>query len=211
MNILKIYDNYSLPQNLQEHQLRVAALGSIICNHLIEVKVDQSLIVRCLLLHDMGNILKYDFSKTMLFSEKDQNKINFYKLKQTEFKNKYGSKTDEATLRIIKEITTDKRVFTLCKNSHWESANKFVNTNHWDRKIACYSDMRVGPHGVLNLKDRFRDLIMRRLDKNNKLMILCQYGITLENNLQKQTDIDITNLNDASLETVMEKLKETDV
>ena len=54
---------------------RVAALGSLICDRLISQKVDNDLILKTLLLHDMGNILKFDFERLDLFEENDKKNV----------------------------------------------------------------------------------------------------------------------------------------
>ncbi len=94
MDISAVYAEYSIPINLQNHMLRVAALGSLICDQLDRQLVDKDLIVKTLLLHDMGNILKYNFSRIDLFDEADRKNIEKYKKVQRDFEARYGSDPD---------------------------------------------------------------------------------------------------------------------
>ena len=81
MKITDIYSKYSIPLNLQRHMLGVAALASAICDLFLESVVNKELIVKTSLLHDMGNVLKCNFSRIDLFDEGDRNKIQKYKKK----------------------------------------------------------------------------------------------------------------------------------
>ena len=58
MNILKIYNQYHLPENLQMHMLRVAACTNLILDNWMGKTIDRKAITRVSLLHDMGNMVK---------------------------------------------------------------------------------------------------------------------------------------------------------
>ena len=64
MNIIKIYNKYYLPENLQMHMLRVAACSNLIIDNWKGIEIDKDAIIRVCLLHDMGNMVKIpeDFS-----------------------------------------------------------------------------------------------------------------------------------------------------
>ena len=57
-NILKIYEEYGIPENLQMHMLRVAACSKKIADNWTGEKLNTQSLYRVLLLHDMGNIVK---------------------------------------------------------------------------------------------------------------------------------------------------------
>jgi len=61
--ITEIYEHYNIPPWLQEHMLRVSAVSSIICDQLGD-KVRKHEVVSACLLHDMGNIIKFDFDSS---------------------------------------------------------------------------------------------------------------------------------------------------
>ena len=61
--ILKIYEKYGTPSNLQEHMLRAAALSNIICNSWKGPQINRERIVTVMLLHDMGNVVKMNLTK----------------------------------------------------------------------------------------------------------------------------------------------------
>ena len=67
MNIIKIYNKYHLPANLQMHMLRVAACSNLIIDNWNGQKLDKEAIIRVCLLHDMGNMVKKsNFGKFLL-------------------------------------------------------------------------------------------------------------------------------------------------
>ena len=69
MTILEIYEKYKIMPQLRTHMLRVAAVGKIVCDAVNE-KVKQNRgefvntknVVTACLLHDMGNIIKFDLN-----------------------------------------------------------------------------------------------------------------------------------------------------
>lgn len=167
---------------------RVAALGSLICDRLVSQQVDKDLIVKTLLLHDMGNILKFDFERLDLFEESDKKNVETYKQAQQDFRLKYGSDPDDATLAIIEELTDDERVGILCEEAHWLNLEKFIDTNRWDAKICTYCDMRTGPFGLLSLPERIKDLKHRRPAERKYLDRLLELGLLVEEQLDELTE-----------------------
>ncbi|USN54769.1 MAG: HD domain-containing protein [Candidatus Peribacteria bacterium] len=61
-SIQDIYTQYQIPPSLQEHMLRVAAVAEQICLHSSQ-EIDHATIVTAALLHDMGNIIKFNLDK----------------------------------------------------------------------------------------------------------------------------------------------------
>ena len=52
MNIIEIYNQYHLPENLQMHMLRVAACTNLILDNWTRKPIDRKAITRVSLLHD---------------------------------------------------------------------------------------------------------------------------------------------------------------
>jgi len=211
MDISAVYAEYSIPINLQNHMLRVAALGSLICDQLDRQLVDKDLIVKTLLLHDMGNILKYNFSRIDLFDEADRKNIEKYKIVQRDFEARYGSDPDIATLKIIKETSTDKRIENLCEQANWLNLKKYVSTNRWDVKICTYCDMRTGPFGLLTLTERIQDLKLRRPEESEDLDILLEQGLLVEQQLIKVTNNQLLKITTELVERKAKQLRTLEI
>lgn len=211
MHVIQIYQQYQIPQNLQLHMLRVAAVGKIICDHITFQAIDADLIIKTLLLHDMGNIIKFNFNNTSMFSPEDSAIIDLYKTAQAEFIRKYGTDADKATLQIIEEITSDKRIMELCKNSHGEKAHRYVNGAFWHEKICYYADMRIGLHGILSVDERFDDLKQRYPHELEELEHYHQTCKTIEQQIQKMCTLDLAYINDELIEDQLNQLSELDI
>jgi hypothetical protein len=87
--------------------LSVAAVTDLVCDFLGSEVLNRQEIVAMQLLHDIGNMLKFDFTRLDLFDEEDRLKLTMYKSAQQKMGAKYGPNPDEVTLQIIQEVTGD--------------------------------------------------------------------------------------------------------
>jgi len=186
--------------------LRVASLGSLICDRIASTTLHEELVVKTLLLHDMGNILKFDFSRIDLFEEADRENLKAYKIAQQKFRKQYGLNPDEATLKIINEVTHNQSIVNLCRDSHWENLGQVLKTDNWEAKIACYADMRVGPFGLLTLAERIQDLKKRRPEESSTLDRLLRQGLAVEKELDNITELKLNELSDNEVKQRMMEL-----
>ena len=60
-NITDIYEKYKIMPLLAMHQIRVAAVAMMICDSL-SVPIDKDSVIKACLLHDIGNIIKFDLN-----------------------------------------------------------------------------------------------------------------------------------------------------
>lgn len=211
MNIHQIYKQYAIPINLREHMYRTAAVGSVIADSLTAKPVSADNIIQTLLLHDMGNILKFDLSNASLLSDQDKARVNELERIQQDFTNKYGKTPDEATIAILEELFVTQEIVSLVKQAHWSKSPKLLNTYHWNAKIAIYADMRVGPFGVMSLSDRFDNLINRRPESKQEIANLKIYGKKLEQDIQKNCSYSLSAINDAKIEPIVTVLPQTQI
>ena len=68
VTIQEIYTHYQIMPVLQQHMLRVAGVTDLICQ-LAGDKVDSHNVVIAALLHDSGNIIKFDLQRFPHFLE----------------------------------------------------------------------------------------------------------------------------------------------
>jgi hypothetical protein len=167
MNILEIYKKYQIMPQLAEHQLRVAAVAEIICSH-ISVPVNKHDVVVACLLHDMGNIVKFNFSETTkeMVGEEVYGQLDYWERVKREFLEKYGVGSHNATNKIVEELGLGERVRELVNSVGFHQGIKNAAGNDFEKKVCTYSDMRVMPLGVGLLEDRLADL--RRRYKNHQ-------------------------------------------
>lgn len=190
--------------------LRVAAIGDQISQN-FTCPINRNLVVKTLLLHDMGNILKFKFTTNTMLADEDKSKVDFYKKVKKEFIKKYGTHTDKATLKILQELNVDPKVIQVCKESHGNQFDNFIKEPKWEEKVCFYSDMRVGPFGVLNLINRFDNLIKRNPKHQKYLKKLSKKSQGLEKILNQKTKIDITQISDSDIKPLIAKLKNFEI
>lgn len=158
MTIAQIYKQYRLMPNLQLHQYRVAAVAQYICSH-FESAVDERSITQACLLHDMGNIIKFDLASFPEFLEPEG--LPYWEEVQESFMNRYGDDEFTATLQIAEEIGVSQRVLELIGQVNFNKIQANLNSEDLEAKICEYADTRVSPQGVVSLKERLDDLEVR--------------------------------------------------
>lgn len=108
MTIQDLYEKYHIMPNLKLHQLRVAAVAQTICES-FDILVDTETVVQACLLHDMGNIVKSDFSVFPDSFYMPEGKVYWQKIKE-EYVTKYGTNDHHATIEIVQELGVSEKV-----------------------------------------------------------------------------------------------------
>lgn len=148
---------------LQLHQLRVAALARYVAGSLsVPVKID--LVVCAALFHDMGNILKSDFTTFPDFlGDKD---ASYWESVKREYVVSYGTNVHEATQAIAREIGLNEEVVSLIDAMGFSRMESIRDSDSIELKIIEYADSRTAPRGVLSLQERLEDARKRYEGKN---------------------------------------------
>ncbi len=205
MNIIKIYNKYHLPENLQLHMLRVTACSNLIIDNWNGVEIDNQAIIRVCLLHDMGNIVKIpeNFSK-------DQ---EFLKIRKKYF-DKYGTNDHEINLEIGKKEGLTEQELTILDGKRSRKNEETLKSNSYERKICAYCDQRVAPNGVVSIKERLEDAKVRYKNKplsvwsnEEKANHLIECSLGIEKQIMKYCKLKPENINDFSIKEYIEKLK----
>ncbi|MDO8661569.1 MAG: hypothetical protein Q7K43_06780, partial [Candidatus Woesearchaeota archaeon] len=84
-NIQMIYKELVIPKNLQMHMICTAGIASFIHEHWKGKSINKENIVIAMLLHDVGNIVKFDFSRKELYEQDVLSNVEFWKQRQKEF------------------------------------------------------------------------------------------------------------------------------
>lgn len=152
--ITEIYERYKIPSNLQEHHLRVTAVAQQICDNLT-VPVDANTVVRACLIHDMGNIIKFEFDYPDEFYAPQGR--DYWRGVQQEYFQKYGHDEHKASLTIAKELGMSEKVLDCIEAVDFKKSLQNVTRGDFEPKICDYADLRVAPYGVVSLKKRLDD------------------------------------------------------
>lgn len=153
--ITEIYEKYKIPPNLQLHQLRVAGVASLVCDS-FDKPLDKNSIITACLLHDMGNIIKFNFDVFPIEFYGTKGRTYWEKVKQ-EFIERYGENEHEATYKIIRELNISEKITYLVKAFGYVRSQDTLSSEDYELKIASYSDHRAGPHGILSMRQRHDD------------------------------------------------------
>ena len=209
MNIIEIYKKYHLPENLQMHMLRVAACSNLIIDNWNGEEIETDSIIRVSLLHDMGNMVKIpeDFS----------NDEEFIKIRK-EYFDKYGTNDHEINLEIGKKEGLTEKEIDILDGKRSRKNEETLASNSYERKICAYCDQRVAPDGVVGIRERLEDAKIRYKDKplsvwsnEEKANYLIECSLGIEKQIMKYCKLNTEDINDDSIKTYIEKLKNYEI
>jgi len=207
--VQQIYSKYKIMPNLQLHQLRVAAVAQIICENFQESIDTESIILACLF-HDMGNIIKSDLNYFPKFLEPEG--FEYWQDVKKEYIKRYGFEEHLATEFIAKEINLSSSALSCLKHIGFSNSIKNETNNSFENKICNYSDMRVGPHGVLSMEDRISEGHKRYEGRKHTItsdgfdaFVLALRNI--EKQIFSKTHIKPEEITDDKIKDIMEELR----
>jgi hypothetical protein len=214
MKISDIYTQYRIVPSLQLHMFRVAAVAKLIAENSKE-EVDLHEIISACLLHDMGNILKFNFD---LFPEFFQPEgVEFWKNVRKDFAEKYGEDVHHATIAIAQVIGVSDRTLALIQAIGFSNAVLNKNHNDFSKKICAYADTRVKPQGVGSLIERLEDGKKRfHLNKKNQdneefFQQMSEALIELEKQIFEVNSLQPQNITDERIKVNIEELKDFEI
>lgn len=153
-----VYEEYYIMPQLKEHMYRVASVANYICDHLSHA-IDKKSVITASLLHDMGNIIKFDLNKFPEFNEPKG--IAYWETVKRNYIEKHGNDPHKATIDIALELGTSLRVLELLNSIGFGSSVSVYESGEIEKMICIYADMRVTPKGIVSLKERLADLESR--------------------------------------------------
>ncbi|MFA6999872.1 MAG: HD domain-containing protein [Candidatus Paceibacterota bacterium] len=210
-NIIDIYKEYKIMPNLVMHQIRVAAVAMQICESL-DIEIKKESIVKACLLHDMGNIIKFNLIQTQLVFGFSDLEIKDAIIVQNEFIQKYGTNEHKASLKIGKELGVSDYVLDLIDSVDSSATEILVVNDDFNKKICMYADGRVTPHGVFSIQERSREAKERyknhpnKFDEESRLHFNKNLG-SVEQQIFSHTKIKPEDINDESIKNYLEKLQ----
>lgn len=212
-NITDIYEKYKIMPLLAMHQIRVAAVAMMICDSL-SVLLDKDSIIKACLIHDIGNIIKFDLNH---FPEHNEPQgIEYWEQVKNEYINKYGNDEHVASVKIAKELHVSQFIIELVTSVNSSFIIEIKNGDDLAKKICNYADNRVTPHGVtsikernLEAKERYKNHIRSFDDESNNLFIFNMEMI--EKQIFYLSNIKPEDINDESVSEYIEKVKNLEI
>ena len=203
-NILVIYEEYGIPENLQMHMLRVTACSKRIVDNWRGKKLNIQSLYRVLLLHDMGNIVKIPKEE---FSDP-----TFQSIRKKYF-DLYGKNDHEVSLTIAKELGLSEYELKLMNDKIFINNDNIMEEDSFETKIGAYCDQRVAPDGVMSLLGRLNEAKARYKDKpgssmnNPKTDRLIYCAGIIEKQIMKYCDIKPEDITDTTISKDIEYFK----
>jgi hypothetical protein len=215
--ITEIYEEYKIMPNLQMHQLRVTAVAWLLCESL-NIEVDKKSIVTACLLHDMGNLVKFDLSYTQReFPEfLEPEGLEYWQGVQSEYFSKYGKDEHKATVDIMKEIGVSEYIVDLASHVNGTFIEQISQGEDFGQKICMYADDRVTPHGIVSVEERNLEAEKRyqnhekAFDKEKREFFMKNI-FDIEKQIFFHSNIKPEDINDESVAGIIEELKNFEI
>lgn len=208
-----IYNQAKVPPNLQRHMLRAAAAAEIIIDHWNGQTLARETILRVLLLHDIGNIVKCEFDKHPELLEEELGNISYWRKVQEEYICRFGKDDHLASHVLASEFGLTEEELTLLDAKLFKKNDLTSNSSNYNLKVAAYVDQRIGPFGVLPLLNRLRDAQRRYKETPGSLMnsskgeFLIDCAVTIEKQVMKFCTLNPEDINDQSIADGVERLR----
>lgn len=165
-HIDEIYARFQVPAHLQHHMRLVAGVTLWLVDHCKE-PVDRDLLLACAFVHDLGNIVKFDFSQPLEKGMEHPEEIEELKKVQVEMEERYGKKDHHATMMMLNELGVDKKILNVLELSDWRSIKESTRLRLLVPMMLSYADYRVAPYGVVSVQERIADIHKRYRKKHN--------------------------------------------
>lgn len=204
MKIISIYQKYHLSKNLQLHMLRVSACAKLIINNWKDKEINKESIIRVCLLHDMGNIVK--------IKDNPDNDDEFLNVR-SKYINKFGLDDHLISLEIGKELGLNEYELDIMKGKESKRNEEIMYSDSYEIKICAYCDERVAPNGVESINGRLEDAKKRYKGTlsvwgdEEKANHLIDCALEIENQITKYCNLKPEEINDKSIENIIEELK----
>lgn len=179
--------------------LRVAAVGKYLAESFVGEAQSQN-IVATLLLHDLGNLLKFDLVKGLNLLDESERNLEYWTEKKKQLQEQYSSDEHQATFLMAKETSANDKVLFILQHMGSSHLSETLESDDWELKICSYSDFRVGPFGYLTVEERFKNILERYEGSSHVLsdrpktiekMLAC---LALEDQLRSRISADMDTL-----------------
>lgn len=208
MTIKQIYVKYQIMPQLVTHMLRVAGVGKIVGENW-RSKCDQKLVTSLCLVHDMGNIVKFDLRGGIDRSKFGRiENLEYWQRTQREYWDKYGKDALAVTNGILKDaglpqfesyINEEEALYFA------EAREEQLASARVESIILMYADCRVTPSGVVGYRERVNDLKDRYGTRSETWY---DWTFWFEKWIQKQVSINLEEITESSVEPLFDELLE---
>lgn len=198
--INQIYEQYQIMPQLVTHMLRVAGVGKLITDSWEDRELAGKSVKACLL-HDLGNIAKFDLQNPMM----NIDNLPYWQEVQKEVWDKYGREAHAATYAMLEELKLGEYVEYLkaeAKLYETEDPSGLWQTTPRPAMVVLYADLRVIPSGVVGMEERISDLEKRYGEGRAE----ARWGKQLEEYMQTLTSINVREICESAVTPLFTEL-----
>lgn len=158
--------------------------------------IDWKSLVIAALLHDVGNIVRFNFDANTDIYGSEALRLDYWKAKKQEMIEKYGADDHEATQNMLREIKADPAIVDNILSKSFADSVEISESHDWANKILLYADMRVLPDGIGTLKERLDELKQRRSDIANDPSFIAKISALekLEKQIQENLSVPVASI-----------------
>jgi hypothetical protein len=208
MTVAQVYAQYKVLPNLQQHMLRVAAFCEVLSKSWTGITIDTQAMIHTCLFHDIAKPITFDMSKQAQYVKSAAELEEIRQIHQNLIA-KYGSNEHVAAIRVFQEIGLGVEAERLIDNLEWDYIPRLLQENDVASLIVIYSDMRIGPRGVLSIAERMENLRARAGVAHYEEQLVA--GLELEKLMNENSNGRAQNITDQELESPIKRLLNLDV
>ncbi|EKD79763.1 MAG: hypothetical protein ACD_40C00320G0004 [uncultured bacterium] len=206
MLVRDLYQKYQIMPQLATHMLRVAGVGKMVAKHW-KNGCDARSVTKLCLLHDLGNIVKFDLQDNIDRSKFGQiENLKYWQGVQRAVWEKYGKNAHEATIGMLVEARLTEFVPFIKEEERLyfaEAREEMLDKASTEAIILLYGDCRVTPSGVVSYRERVNDLQDRYGARNTTWY---DWTFWFEEWMQKQVSIDLNSITEDGVKTLFDEL-----
>ena len=215
-SINAIYDRFLIPPNLRLHMYRAGSVAEIVCDNWKGAKPNCDDAIAACLLHDIGNIVKFDLDNpaSVELLGMDAKNLSRLKIVKQEAMAKYGDTDYKATHSMLEELGIAERVIYIIDRMGDLLGGLEPGLEEDNELMICeYCDWRVSPKGIMTVEDRFKDFAYRaRMSSSKELrgrgifvIAHLQHALELERKLFAKTRTSPDRIDDKSIKPYLDK------
>jgi len=208
MTIQEVYRQFGTPKNLQQHMLTVTGLICSIQEHWAGEQIHWNHLIIAGLLHDLGNVIKFDLDKFPTLLGDELPKIDYWRDEQKRLIEKYSNDDHVATGKMLDELGIDDEVKEAIQTKSFGNIRQTAKSEDWLPKILQYCDLRTAPSGLMTLDERAGDL-KERYDKyanRSDFSEMIEAAKSIENEIAQSVDMKLEAIITGGTEKYKEKL-----
>jgi hypothetical protein len=189
--------------------LRVAAISKIILGDWTGPELNKKAVTVACAMHDIAKPINFVITNQTQYNMSKEDVDNLPRL-QTLIKEKYGTEEYDAAFKMCKDVGIEDKSCQIILVLDWSNIPFSIKKHNYESMVSIYSDMRIGPKGVLSLQGRIDDL-KRRAYTNDDYDSYLKSGKILEKEMKKNVSLDLDKISDQDLNSYFAELLNMEV